>query len=205
MITLTAPTRVSPASAAWQKQHHNNNEYGFHVVTSPAGKLDWFINGSSHFFAIQDHKKELRPGSVHIGPLWEFDLYGVSLQIVNGFALWFAGSLRSDSFVPTFAPYRWMRLLLKSLGPALSLGPAMMTRRALPHILGAQLEPSFLTAPRHGLMTAVQVMCARIRMVTGQGLPGTQTAISELAVGRLRDGPARCKHDQHCGGPCWHG
>ena len=80
-----------------------------------AGKLDWSFNGSSHFFAIQHHTKELRPGSVHIGPLWEFDLYGVSLQIVNGFALWFAGSLRSDSFVPTFAPYRWMRLRLKSL------------------------------------------------------------------------------------------
>ena len=27
------------------------------------------------------------------------------------------GSLRSDPFVPTFAPARWMRLLLKSLGP----------------------------------------------------------------------------------------
>ena len=31
-IALAAPTRVSPAPATEQKQHHKNNQYGFHVV-----------------------------------------------------------------------------------------------------------------------------------------------------------------------------
>jgi hypothetical protein len=30
----TAPARVSPASAAEQEQHYENNQYGFHLVTS---------------------------------------------------------------------------------------------------------------------------------------------------------------------------
>jgi hypothetical protein len=34
MIVLVAPTRVSPASAAEQKQHHKNNQYGFHMLYS---------------------------------------------------------------------------------------------------------------------------------------------------------------------------
>ena len=33
---LAAPTRVSPTPATKQKQHHENNQYGFHLVTSPA-------------------------------------------------------------------------------------------------------------------------------------------------------------------------
>jgi hypothetical protein len=31
-IALGAPTRVSPAAAAEQKQHYKNNQYGSHVV-----------------------------------------------------------------------------------------------------------------------------------------------------------------------------
>jgi hypothetical protein len=34
LIALAAPTRVSPASATEQKQHHKNNQYGFHCCTS---------------------------------------------------------------------------------------------------------------------------------------------------------------------------
>jgi hypothetical protein len=33
-IPLAAPTRVAPAPATEQKQHQENNQYGFHVVTS---------------------------------------------------------------------------------------------------------------------------------------------------------------------------
>jgi len=36
---LAAPARVSPAPATEQKQHHENNQYGFHFVTS-------FVRGS---------------------------------------------------------------------------------------------------------------------------------------------------------------
>jgi hypothetical protein len=32
-FALVAPTRVSPASAAEQKQHYQNNQYGFHCCT----------------------------------------------------------------------------------------------------------------------------------------------------------------------------
>jgi hypothetical protein len=32
VIGLAAPTRVSPAPAAEQKHHQQNNQYGFHVV-----------------------------------------------------------------------------------------------------------------------------------------------------------------------------
>jgi hypothetical protein len=31
-IALAAPTRVSPPSATEQKQHQENNQYGFHFV-----------------------------------------------------------------------------------------------------------------------------------------------------------------------------
>jgi hypothetical protein len=34
VLGLTAPTRVSPAPATEQKQHHQNNQYGFHCCTS---------------------------------------------------------------------------------------------------------------------------------------------------------------------------
>jgi hypothetical protein len=32
---LGAPTRVSPTAATKQKQHYENNQYGFHVVPHP--------------------------------------------------------------------------------------------------------------------------------------------------------------------------
>jgi hypothetical protein len=32
LSALAAPTRVSPAPATEQEQHHKNNQYGFHVA-----------------------------------------------------------------------------------------------------------------------------------------------------------------------------
>jgi NRAMP (natural resistance-associated macrophage protein)-like metal ion transporter len=85
-------------------------------------------------------------------------------------------SLRSDSFVPTLAPARWMRLLLKSLGPGVITGAADDDPSGIAtySVAGAQLGSkllwtALLTWP---LMAAVQMMCARIGMVTGQGLAG---------------------------------
>jgi hypothetical protein len=34
VCALVAPTRVSPAPATEQKQHHKNNQHGFHCCTS---------------------------------------------------------------------------------------------------------------------------------------------------------------------------
>src|SRR5689334_12598706 len=77
-------------------------------------------------------------------------------------------------FVPTFAPTRWMRSRLKSFGPGLITGAADDDPAGIGtySIAGAQLGTSLLwtaglTWP---LMAAVQMMCARIGMVTGQGL-----------------------------------
>ena len=84
--------------------------------------------------------------------------------------------LRSDSFVPISNPYRWMRLLLKSLGPGIITGAADDDPSGIAtySVAGAQLGTKLLwTAPlTWPLMTAVQIMCARIGMVTGQGLAG---------------------------------
>src|SRR3984957_4852873 len=81
---------------------------------------------------------------------------------------------RPDSFVPTFAPARWMRLLLKSLGPGVITGAAddAPSGIATYSVAGAHLGTkllwtALLTWP---LMAAVQMMCARIGKVTGQGL-----------------------------------
>jgi NRAMP (natural resistance-associated macrophage protein)-like metal ion transporter len=86
------------------------------------------------------------------------------------------GSLRSDFFMPTFAPARWMRLLLKSLGPGVITGAADDDPSGIAtySVAGAQLGTkllwtALLTWP---LMAAVQMMCARIGLVTGQGLAG---------------------------------
>ena len=69
-----------------------------------------------------------------------------------------------------------MRLLLKSLGPGLITGAADDDPSGIAtySVAGAQLGTrllwtALLTWP---LMTAVQIMCARIGMVTGQGLAG---------------------------------
>src|SRR4030081_1172305 len=77
-------------------------------------------------------------------------------------------------FVPTFAPARWMRLLLKSLGPGVITGAADDDPSGIAtySVAGAQLGTSLLwtaliTWP---LMACVQFMCARIGMVTGMGL-----------------------------------
>jgi hypothetical protein len=43
---LAAPTRVSPAPATEQKQHHKNNQYGFHCRTSLVrGSWTYLCNG----------------------------------------------------------------------------------------------------------------------------------------------------------------
>jgi len=81
---------------------------------------------------------------------------------------------RSSSATPAFAPVRSTRLLLKSLGPGIITGAADDDPSGIAtySVAGAQLGTSLLwtallTWP---LMAAVQMMCARIGMVTGQGL-----------------------------------
>jgi len=93
------------------------------------------------------------------------------------FALWSVGGLRSDSLMPTFAPARWIRLLLMSLGPGVITGAADDDPSGIAtySVAGAQLGTRLLwtvllTWP---LMAAVQMMCGRIGMVTGQGLAGS--------------------------------
>ena len=76
--------------------------------------------------------------------------------------------------MPTSAPSRWIRELLKSLGPGIITGAADDDPSGIAtySIAGAQLGTkllwtALLTWP---LMAAVQMMCARIGKVTGQGL-----------------------------------
>src|ERR1700684_1323800 len=87
-----------------------------------------------------------------------------------------AGPDSSDSSTTTFAPARWVRSLLKSLGPGIITGAAdddpsgIATYSVAGAQLGTQLLwTALLTWP---LMAAVQMMCARIGKVTGQGLAG---------------------------------
>jgi NRAMP (natural resistance-associated macrophage protein)-like metal ion transporter len=79
-------------------------------------------------------------------------------------------------FVPTSASSRWIRPLLKSLGPGIITGAADDDPSGIAtySVAGAQLGTKLLwtalfTWP---LMAAVQIMCARIGKVTGQGLAG---------------------------------
>jgi NRAMP (natural resistance-associated macrophage protein)-like metal ion transporter len=76
--------------------------------------------------------------------------------------------------VPTSAPSRWIRSLLKSIGPGVITGAADDDPSGIAtySVAGAQLGTkllwtALLTWP---LMAAVQMMCARIGKVTGQGL-----------------------------------
>jgi NRAMP (natural resistance-associated macrophage protein)-like metal ion transporter len=78
--------------------------------------------------------------------------------------------------MPKLTPGRWTKLLLKSLGPGVITGAADDDPSGIAtySVAGAQLGTkllwtSLLTWP---LMAAVQFMCARIGMVTGQGLAG---------------------------------
>jgi len=78
--------------------------------------------------------------------------------------------------LPKSAPSRWIRALLKSLGPGIITGAADDDPSGIAtySIAGAQLGTkllwtALLTWP---LMAAVQMMCARIGKVTGQGLAG---------------------------------
>src|ERR1700726_3735698 len=104
------------------------------------------------------------------------DLHGAACEVRSEFTLCSIGNLHSKSFVPTLAPARWMRLLLKSLGPGVITGAADDDPSGIAtySVAGAQLGTkllwtALLTWP---LMAAVQMMCARIGMVTGQGLAG---------------------------------
>jgi NRAMP (natural resistance-associated macrophage protein)-like metal ion transporter len=76
--------------------------------------------------------------------------------------------------LPISAPSRWLRALLKSLGPGIITGAADDDPSGIAtySIAGAQLGTkllwtALLTWP---LMAAVQMMCARIGKVTGRGL-----------------------------------
>jgi NRAMP (natural resistance-associated macrophage protein)-like metal ion transporter len=80
------------------------------------------------------------------------------------------------SFMPAFTLSRWMRSLLKSLGPGVITGAADDDPSGIAtySVAGAQLGTkllwtALLTWP---MMAAVQIMCARIGKVTGQGLAG---------------------------------
>ena len=89
------------------------------------------------------------------------------------------GSIRGTSsplLLPTSAPSRWIRALLKALGPGITTGAADDDPSGIAtySIAGAQLGTkllwtALLTWP---LMAAVQMMCARIGKVTGRGLAG---------------------------------
>jgi NRAMP (natural resistance-associated macrophage protein)-like metal ion transporter len=77
---------------------------------------------------------------------------------------------------PESGPSRWIRSLLQSLGPGIITGAADDDPSGIAtySVAGAQLGTkllwtALLTWP---LMAAVQMMCARIGMVTGQGLAG---------------------------------
>ena len=76
--------------------------------------------------------------------------------------------------MPTLAPVRWIRLLLRSVGPGVITGAADDDPSGIAtySVAGAQLGTkllwtALLTWP---LMAAVQMMCARIGKVTGRGL-----------------------------------
>jgi NRAMP (natural resistance-associated macrophage protein)-like metal ion transporter len=77
----------------------------------------------------------------------------------------------------TPSPTRWLRYVLKSLGPGIITGAADDDPSGIAtySVAGAQLGTTllwtaFVTWP---LMAAVQIMCARIGMVTGKGLAAT--------------------------------
>ncbi len=83
---------------------------------------------------------------------------------------------KRSTVVSKSAASRWIRSLLKSLGPGIITGAADDDPSGIAtySIAGAQLGTkllwtAFFTWP---LMAAVQIMCARIGKVTGQGLAG---------------------------------
>jgi NRAMP (natural resistance-associated macrophage protein)-like metal ion transporter len=83
---------------------------------------------------------------------------------------------RNKRVISASAPFRWIRSLLRSLGPGIITGAADDDPSGIAtySIAGAQLGTRLLwtaliTWP---LMAAVQMMCARIGKVTGQGLAG---------------------------------
>ena len=85
-----------------------------------------------------------------------------------------AGGSFVNTFMPKLAPSRWIRSLLKSLGPGIITGAADDDPSGIAtySIAGAQLGTKLLWAALiiWPLLAAVQIMCARIGKVTGQGL-----------------------------------
>src|SRR5208282_3497997 len=84
------------------------------------------------------------------------------------------GKVTPKTVVRASVPSRWIRALLKSLGPGIITGAADDDPSGIAtySVAGAQLGTkllwtALLTWP---LMAAVQIMCARIGQVTGQGL-----------------------------------
>jgi len=85
----------------------------------------------------------------------------------------------SRTLLQTNSPSRWMRRLLKAIGPGVITGAADDDPSGIAtySVAGAQfgtklLWTALLTWP---LMAAVQMMCARIGKVTGKGLAGNLT------------------------------
>src|SRR5208282_5648860 len=86
------------------------------------------------------------------------------------------GKVTPKTVVRASVPSRWIRSLLKSLGPGIITGAADDDPSGIAtySVAGAQLGTKLLwtalvTWP---LMAAVQMMCARIGKVTGLGLAG---------------------------------
>lgn len=97
------------------------------------------------------------------------------------------GSRAPNFLLSTAAPSRWIRTLLKSLGPGVITGAADDDPSGIAtySIAGAQLGTkllwtALLTWP---LMAAVQTMCARIGKVTGQGLAAKTDDYSDAPSG----------------------
>lgn len=82
--------------------------------------------------------------------------------------------------VPKLSRSRWIRLLLKSVGPGVITGAADDDPSGIATytVAGAQFGTGLLwtAALTWPLMAAVQMMCARIGKVTGQGLAGNLKA-----------------------------
>jgi len=85
-------------------------------------------------------------------------------------------NIDAKTAAPKSSPSRWIKSLLKSLGPGIITGAAdddpsgIATYSVAGSQLGTRLLwTALLTWP---LMAAVQMMCARIGQVTGQGLAG---------------------------------
>jgi Mn2+/Fe2+ NRAMP family transporter len=104
----------------------------------------------------------------------------------------------------TSTPRKWPRRFFSVLGPGLIAGAADDDPSGIAtySIAGAQLGTSLLwtallTWP---LMAAVQMMCARIGMVRGEGLAATASKAHSETLRDRRDVLSACReHNQHRG------